>query len=200
MDKEGRAYLDTLQHWLVMPESNGRFSDLGSRAGRVRPRRESLREDAGKSRVPIASRVVHFSVKPGQTQLDLGKLVIPSLRPPKVGAFAPRRFGVPTVQISAKPIQTAVADSQTNCRYRASRIAQPGSHAGPGSFDDAGKPLAEAVVRVEVTKEDDLQDQRTYQCDAQGRTTVALPKNRLLCPLYASKPGFCAEQKGSGQE
>ncbi len=37
---------------------------------------------------PIAQRVVHFSVKPGDTKLDLGKVSIPSFTLPKVGDLA----------------------------------------------------------------------------------------------------------------
>ena len=61
--------------------------------------------------------------------------------------------------------------------------------------DAADKPLAEAVVRVEVTTTDDLEHNRTYHCDARGRTTVDLPKTISLVSLDASKPGFCAEQE-----
>ena len=61
--------------------------------------------------------------------------------------------------------------------------------------DDAGKPVADAVVRVEAGTVDDLEDKRAYQCDSHGRTTVELPKTVSGLRLSASKPGFCAEQK-----
>jgi beta-lactamase regulating signal transducer with metallopeptidase domain/thiol-disulfide isomerase/thioredoxin/uncharacterized GH25 family protein len=62
--------------------------------------------------------------------------------------------------------------------------------------DDGDKPLADAVVQVEVATIDDLVDERTYKCDAQGKTTVTLPKVVSYVRLTASHPGFCAEQKG----
>ena len=62
--------------------------------------------------------------------------------------------------------------------------------------DDADKPLADAVVAVEVGTVDDLEDKRAYECDAHGRTTVELPKTVSGLRLSASRPGFCAEQKG----
>jgi beta-lactamase regulating signal transducer with metallopeptidase domain/thiol-disulfide isomerase/thioredoxin/uncharacterized GH25 family protein len=62
-------------------------------------------------------------------------------------------------------------------------------------LDEAGHPLPDAVVRVELTTPDDLVEKQTYDCDAQGRTTVDLPETVPGLAVYASETGFCTERK-----
>lgn len=64
-----------------------------------------------------------------------------------------------------------------------------------GVVDEANNPLPEAIVRVDVTTVDDLKDRRTYKCDAQGRTTIELPKLLAYVGISASKPGYCREEE-----
>ena len=85
---EGQTYLKTLEHWFVKPEPDGRFSISGVPPGEYDFGVALFGVTEGCLVHPVASRVVHVSVKPGQKQLALGKLSIPSLTPPKVGDLA----------------------------------------------------------------------------------------------------------------
>jgi len=85
---EGRAYLRTLEHWYVTPEPNGQFRISGIGPGEYDLAFNLFGKSIEDPLVPVASRVVHFSIKPGQTQLDLGRLLIPPLKPPKARGAA----------------------------------------------------------------------------------------------------------------
>jgi thiol-disulfide isomerase/thioredoxin len=85
---EGQTYVKTLEHWFVKPEPDGRFSISGVPPGEYDFGVALFGVTEGCLVHPVASRVVHVSVKPGQKQLALGKLSIPSLTPPKVGDLA----------------------------------------------------------------------------------------------------------------
>lgn len=82
---EGRAYLNTLYTWFVKPEPNGRFRISGVEPGTYDFAVNLYGSTEGCLVHPISSGVVHFTVKPGETQLDLGKVSIPSFTLPKVG-------------------------------------------------------------------------------------------------------------------
>jgi beta-lactamase regulating signal transducer with metallopeptidase domain/thiol-disulfide isomerase/thioredoxin/uncharacterized GH25 family protein len=86
--QEGRAYLETLHTWFVKPEPVGRFHISGVEPGEYDFAVNLYGSTEGYLVHPIAQRVVHFSVKPGDAQLDLGKLSIPSFTLPKVGDVA----------------------------------------------------------------------------------------------------------------
>jgi beta-lactamase regulating signal transducer with metallopeptidase domain/thiol-disulfide isomerase/thioredoxin len=85
---EGGAYLHTLYHWFVKPEPDGRFRISGVEPGDYDFAVNLYGTVEGCLVHPIAQRVVHFSVKPGDSSLDLGKLSIPSLSLPKIGDTA----------------------------------------------------------------------------------------------------------------
>jgi thiol-disulfide isomerase/thioredoxin/uncharacterized GH25 family protein len=85
---EGHAYLNTLHNWFVKPEPDGRFRISGLEPGEYDFAVNLYGTTEGCLVHPIASRMVHFSVKPGEQQLDLGKVSIPSMTLPKVGDLA----------------------------------------------------------------------------------------------------------------
>jgi beta-lactamase regulating signal transducer with metallopeptidase domain/uncharacterized GH25 family protein/thiol-disulfide isomerase/thioredoxin len=85
---EGRTYLATLHTWFVKPEPDGRIRITGVLPGEYDFSINLYGSTEGCLVHPIAQRVVHFSVKPGDTKLDLGKLSIPSFTLPKVGDLA----------------------------------------------------------------------------------------------------------------
>ena len=85
---EGKAYLDTLHHWLVKPEPDGRFRISGVEPGDYDFAVDLYGTVEGCLVHPIAQRVIHFSVKPGESSLNLGKLSIPSLSLPEIGGTA----------------------------------------------------------------------------------------------------------------
>ncbi len=85
---EGRAYVETLYNWFVKPEPDGRFRISGVEPGEYDFAVNLFGTVEGCLVHPIARRVIHFSVKPGESSLDLGKLSIPSLSLPKIGDVA----------------------------------------------------------------------------------------------------------------
>ncbi len=85
---EGRAYLETLHTWFVKPEPDGRIRITGVPPGEYDLAVNLFGTTEGCLVHPIAQRVVHFSVKPSDATLDLGKLSIPSFTLPKVGDVA----------------------------------------------------------------------------------------------------------------
>jgi beta-lactamase regulating signal transducer with metallopeptidase domain/thiol-disulfide isomerase/thioredoxin/uncharacterized GH25 family protein len=85
---EGTAYLNTMHNWFVKPEPDGRFRISGVEPGEYDFAVNLYGTTEGCLVHPIATRVVHISVNPGQQQLDLGKISIPSLTLPKVGDLA----------------------------------------------------------------------------------------------------------------
>jgi thiol-disulfide isomerase/thioredoxin/uncharacterized GH25 family protein len=336
---EGGAYLKTLHHWFVKPQPDGRFRISGVEPGAYDFAVNLYGTTQGCLVHPIATGVAHFTVKPGEKQLELGRVSIPSITLPKVGDLAadfeltgpdgsksrlaalrgkyvlvdfwatwcgpcvakldeverlrkqfgadnrlvvvganldsdstvaraflkskplawqhallrdwsstdvPRRYAIsnvpayvlidlegrilasehsletiesklkdlskkpasptktekpqaqkatPSMQMAAADPKTVKADSEAAHAVKRPTLRTHGQMRVE-VMDEADKPLAEAVVRVEVTTVDDLEDKRTYQCDAQGQTTVALPNTVSFVRLYASKAGFCAEQKG----
>jgi beta-lactamase regulating signal transducer with metallopeptidase domain/thiol-disulfide isomerase/thioredoxin len=86
--QEGGAYLETLDNWFVKPEPDGRFAISGVEPGDYEFAVHLYGTTEGCLVHPAATRVIGITVKPGQTQLDLGKLVIPSLPLPQVGDLA----------------------------------------------------------------------------------------------------------------
>ena len=85
---EGRTYLETLHTWFVKPEPDGRIRITGVPPGKYDFSVNLYGSTEGCLVHPIAQRVVHFFVKPGDTKLDLGKISIPSFTLPKVGDLA----------------------------------------------------------------------------------------------------------------
>jgi beta-lactamase regulating signal transducer with metallopeptidase domain len=85
---EGRAYLSTLEHWYVTSEPNGHFRISGIGPGEYDFAVHLFGKSIEEPLVPVASRVVQLSIKPGQTQLDLGKLLIPPFKAAKVEGAA----------------------------------------------------------------------------------------------------------------
>ncbi len=85
---EGGAYLNTLHQWFVKPEPDGRFHISGVEPGTYDFAVNLYGTTEGCLVHPIATGVVHFTVKPGDKQLDLGKVSIPSFTLPKVGDVA----------------------------------------------------------------------------------------------------------------
>jgi thiol-disulfide isomerase/thioredoxin/protocatechuate 3,4-dioxygenase beta subunit len=85
---EGRTYLETLHTWFVKPEPDGRIRITGVPPGEYDFAVNLYGSTEGCLVHPIAQRVVHFFVKPGDKQLDLGKVSIPSLSLPKIGDVA----------------------------------------------------------------------------------------------------------------
>jgi thiol-disulfide isomerase/thioredoxin len=85
---EGGAYFNTLHHWFVKPEPDGRFRISGVEPGAYDFAVNLYGTTEGCLVHPIAMGVIHFTVTPGRTQLDLGKVSIPSIKLPKVGDLA----------------------------------------------------------------------------------------------------------------
>jgi thiol-disulfide isomerase/thioredoxin/uncharacterized GH25 family protein len=85
---EGGAYLNTLHHWFVKPEPDGRFRISGVEPGAYDFAVNLYGTTEGCLVHPISMGVVHFTVKPDETHLDLGKVSIPSITLPKVGDVA----------------------------------------------------------------------------------------------------------------
>jgi thiol-disulfide isomerase/thioredoxin len=85
---EGRTYLVTLNNWFVKPEPDGRFRLSGVEPGAYDFAVNLYGTTEGCLVHPIATGVAHFTVKPGETQLDLGKVSISSFTLPKVGDAA----------------------------------------------------------------------------------------------------------------
>ena len=85
---EGGAYLKTLHHWFVKPEPGGKFHISGLEPGAYDFAVNLYGTTQGCLVHPIATGVVHFTVKPGEKHLDLGKVSIPSITLPKVGDLA----------------------------------------------------------------------------------------------------------------
>ncbi len=83
-----RQYLNTLHQWFVKPEPDGRFHISGVEPGTYDFAVNLYGTTEGCLVHPIATGVVHFTVKPGDKQLDLGKVSIPSFTLPKVGDVA----------------------------------------------------------------------------------------------------------------
>jgi len=86
--QEGGAYLETLHNWFVKPASDGRFTISGVEPGDYEFAVHLYGTTEGCLVHPAATRVIGITVKPGQPQLELGKLSIPSLPLPKVGDMA----------------------------------------------------------------------------------------------------------------
>ncbi len=83
--QEGQAYLETLHHWFVKPEPDGRFTISGVEPGDYDLAINLYGKTEGCLVHAAATRVIRVSVKPGTRQLDLGELSIPSVAPPKAG-------------------------------------------------------------------------------------------------------------------
>lgn len=83
---EGHTYLETLHHWFVKPQPDGRFTISGVEPGEYDFAVNLYGAPEGGCLVhPVATRVIRVSVNPGASRLDLGELSIPSLAPPKIG-------------------------------------------------------------------------------------------------------------------
>ena len=86
--QEGGAYLETLDNWFVKPAPDGQFMISGVEPGDYEFAVNLYGSTEGCLVHPAATRVIGITVKPGQSQLDLGKLAIPSLPLPQVGDIA----------------------------------------------------------------------------------------------------------------
>lgn len=89
--REGQAYLETLHHFYVKPEPDGRFRISGVSTGEYD---FAIALYGGTSNEgcllhPAASRVLRVSVDGRQPELDLGKIAVPSLNVPQVGDPVP---------------------------------------------------------------------------------------------------------------
>ena len=89
--REGQAYLETLHHFYVKPEPDGRFRISGVPPGEYD---FAIGLYGGTSNEgcllhPVASRVLRVSVDGRQPELDLGKTAVPSLNVPQVGEPVP---------------------------------------------------------------------------------------------------------------
>lgn len=83
--QEGRAYLKTLHHWFVKPSPKGRIAISGVTPGDYELAVNLYGSTEGCLVHPVATRRIEFSVKPGDSEVDLGRLAIPSWPVPKVG-------------------------------------------------------------------------------------------------------------------
>lgn len=183
---EGNAYLDTLQHWLVMPELDGRFRISGVAPGEYDLALNLYGTVPESAPHPLASRVVHIVVKPGQTRLDLGKL---SIRSPAA------KVQESTVQKPATRAPTAaVASSTSQAAEHGSRFHSAG-HMQVRVVDESGKPLADCLITATVRIGENSRTSRDFKCDAGGAVTFTLPETLDGLRLSASKPGFCKDVK-----
>ena len=86
---EGQAYLATLHNWFVKPEPNGHFSVSGLEPGDYQFAVNLYGSTEGCLVHPRATGLIPITVKPGQTRVDLGAIVIPSIPLTKMGDLAP---------------------------------------------------------------------------------------------------------------
>ncbi len=86
--REGAAYLKTLHHWFVKPQPDGRIRISGVEPGQYELAVNLYGSTEGCLFHPVATRVVPVTVKEGQSAVDLGTLMIPSLSLPKEGDVA----------------------------------------------------------------------------------------------------------------
>jgi thiol-disulfide isomerase/thioredoxin len=86
--QEGQAYLNTLHHWFVKPDPDGRFRISGVPPGDYEFAVSLYGSTEGCLLHPLGQRVLPIAVEPGQSTLDLAKLSIPSLALPKLGDLA----------------------------------------------------------------------------------------------------------------
>jgi thiol-disulfide isomerase/thioredoxin len=103
--QEGGAYLNTLHHWFVKPDPDGRFRISGVAPGDYEFAVCLYSATEGCLVHPLGQKVIPVSVPEGQSTLDLGTLSIPSLTVPKVGDLA---ADFPFVDSSGK--QTMLSD------------------------------------------------------------------------------------------
>jgi uncharacterized GH25 family protein/thiol-disulfide isomerase/thioredoxin len=86
--REGGAYLDTLHHWFVKPDPDGRIRISGVEPGEYELAVALYGTTGGCLVHPQAQRVVPVTVSAGRPALDLGKIVIPTQPVPEVGGSA----------------------------------------------------------------------------------------------------------------
>jgi len=83
--QEGQAILDTLHHYFVKPQPDGRIRISGVAPGDYDLAINLYGSTEGCLVHPVATRVIRLTVPEGKSSLDLGRLSIPSLPVPKVG-------------------------------------------------------------------------------------------------------------------
>ena len=85
---EGGAYLQTLHHWFVKPEPNGRFRISGLAPGDYNFSVNLYGATEGCLVHPRAVGVVHISLRDRESHVDLGMVPIRSVTAPKIGEMA----------------------------------------------------------------------------------------------------------------
>ena len=86
---EGGVFLMTLHHHFVKPDADGKFRISGVEPGDYDLAFKLYGSTEGCLIHPVGMRVVRFTVKPGQTNVDLGSITVPALPGLKVGEVAP---------------------------------------------------------------------------------------------------------------
>ena len=86
--QEGGAYLNTLHHWFVKPDPDGKFRISGVPPGEYMLAVNLYGTTEGCLVHPVAQRVMQISVAAGRPTVDLGKVVIPIQNVLQVGDVA----------------------------------------------------------------------------------------------------------------
>jgi hypothetical protein len=142
LEGRGKAYLDTLTHWLVVPETNGRFRISGVMPGEYDLAVNLYGKIPEESLTPAATRVFHLSVKPGQTQLDLGKILIPDFKPPRAvdratsaqnaNGSGVRRASEHSLESKLKTVSDTLSSPPAKAGTPQTRLSPPDSGGGRG--------------------------------------------------------------------
>lgn len=82
---EGQAYLTTRRHWFVKPDPDGRICISGVEPGEYDLAIALYGTTEGCLIHPLGERVLQITVDEQQQALDLGRIVVPALRVPRVG-------------------------------------------------------------------------------------------------------------------
>src|SRR5690606_11743321 len=87
---EGQAYLQTLHHWFVKPDPDGKFRISGVPPGEFDFAIALYGSTEGCLVHPVAQRVVRVTVAEGEASLELGKVEVPTQNVPQNGDMAPK--------------------------------------------------------------------------------------------------------------
>ncbi len=86
---EGFTYLATLHNYFVKPEPDGRLRISGVEPGDYELAISLYETTEGCLVHPVGSRVLRFTVEPDASDLELGKIAVPSMPVPRIGELAP---------------------------------------------------------------------------------------------------------------
>lgn len=86
--QEGGAYLNTLHHWFIKPDPDGKFRISGVPPGDYQFAIALYGTTEGCLVHPVAQRVVPITVSPGERALELGQITVPTQSVPEVGDLA----------------------------------------------------------------------------------------------------------------